>query len=162
MACVAGMSVRENLALGAGRRYASGLSTDWAAVEQDMRAAFQRLDFPVPAFRDRVGTLSGGHLQRTVVARELAHDPRLIVALYPTRGLDVRSAVAVRALMRKAREAGTGILLVSEDLEELFSLCDRLLVLFAGRVAGEFLPSQYAPDAVGRLMTGSEAGHGGR
>jgi len=92
-----------------------------------------------------------------VVVRELAREPRLLVALYPTRGLDVRSAAAVRSLIAAARAGGAGVLLVSEDLEELFAMADRIVVLHAGRVAGAFGPEGYRTDEVGRLMTGGGA-----
>jgi simple sugar transport system ATP-binding protein len=89
-----------------------------------------------------------------ILARELASHPRLIVAFYPTRGLDARSAVAARALLRRARAAGAGVLLVSEDLGELFALADRLVVLFRGRIAGAGVPGALTVEEVGYLMTG--------
>ena len=103
----------------------------------------------------RAATLSGGNLQRVILARELAHEPKLIVALYPTRGLDVRSATALRALLRAARDRGAGVLVVSEDLDELFELSDRILVLYRGTIAGEFPPEQFRAEAVGPLMVGA-------
>jgi general nucleoside transport system ATP-binding protein len=153
-ACVADMTVRENLALGSGRRYRAGLGVNWDGVEADMRQSFARLGFPRPPFAARAATLSGGNLQRLVLARELAHQPRLVVALYPTRGLDARSTIAVRALLRDACARGAAVLIVSEDLEELFELSDRLLVLFRGAIAGEFVPPDFRADAVGPFMVG--------
>jgi simple sugar transport system ATP-binding protein len=85
-----------------------------------------------------------------VLAREL------VVALYPTRGLDARSTMAVRALLREARTRGAGVLVVSEDLDELFELSDRLLVLFHGAIAGEFEPQDFRVETVGPLMVGTE------
>ena len=75
-----------------------------------------------------------------MLTRELAHDPKLIVALYPTRGLDARSAAGVARACSPARAAGAAVLLVSEDLDELFAISDRLIVLRDGRIAGTFLP----------------------
>ena len=76
-----------------------------------------------------------------ILAREMAREPRLIVAFYPTRGLDVRSAVGrARAARGRARDAGAGVLLISEDLDELFGLSDRLVVLFRGRIVGDGTP----------------------
>jgi simple sugar transport system ATP-binding protein len=156
MAAVAGMSVRENLSLGTGRRYARGAAVDWSRLESDMSGSFRRLGFALPAMDIPVRSLSGGNLQRVVVARELAHDPRLIIALYPTRGLDAMSAIAVRKLLRAVRDSGTGILLISEDLEELREMSDRLLVMFGGAIAGEFGRGEWSADSVGRLMTGTD------
>jgi ABC-type uncharacterized transport system ATPase subunit len=85
----------------------------------------------------------------------LAHEPKLIVALYPTRGLDARSAATLRALLREARDHGAGVLVVSEELDELFELSDRLLVLYHGTIAGEFLPEDFRTETVGPLMVGA-------
>ena len=96
-----------------------------------------------------------------VVAREMAHQPKLVVALYPTRGLDVRSAKSVRDLLRRVRDGGSGVLLISEDLEELAEMADRLLVMYGGAIAGEFRRGAWRAEEVGHLMTGSkEAAHG--
>jgi simple sugar transport system ATP-binding protein len=157
MATVPGMSVRENLVLGNGRRYRKGAAVDWRSLESAMSASFRELAFPVPRLDGAAGALSGGNLQRMVIARELAHEPRLVVALYPTRGLDVRSAVSVRDLLRRACDAGSGVLLISEDLDELAELGDRLLVMYGGAVVGEFACGAWTADEVGHLMTGSRA-----
>jgi simple sugar transport system ATP-binding protein len=89
-----------------------------------------------------------------ILAREMARDPRLVVAFYPTRGLDVRSTLAARAELRAARDRGAGVLLISEDLGELFEMSDRLIVLFHGRIVGEGVPGEITVEEVGRLMTG--------
>jgi general nucleoside transport system ATP-binding protein len=154
IACVGGLSVAENFALGA-RRYRRGLGIDWPRVHADAQAAFARLEFPCPPLDGDVRKLSGGNVQRVVMARELATRPRLIVALYPARGLDVHSAQAVRARLRATASEGVAVLLASEDLEELFELSDRLVVLSRGRIAGEFEPDRFAPGAVGAAMVGA-------
>jgi ABC-type uncharacterized transport system ATPase subunit len=89
------------------------------------------------------------------MARELATRPRLIVALYPTRGLDFHSARAVRAGLLASAAEGAAVLLVSEDLDELFDLSDRLVVMNRGRIAREFEPEGFVPDAVGAAMVGA-------
>jgi general nucleoside transport system ATP-binding protein len=154
LACVPGLTVRENLALGTGRRYGTGLAVDWPRLDADMQRSFTRLGFSRPNFAARAATLSGGNLQRVVLTRELAHEPKLIVALYPTRGLDVRSTTAVRTLLRDARDRGAAVLLVSEDLDELFDVSDRLVVLFHGSIAAEFAPEDFRPETVGPPMVG--------
>jgi simple sugar transport system ATP-binding protein len=155
MAAVPGMSVRENLVLGTGRRYHKGAAIDWPLLETRMGNSFRALDFPFPRLDSPIAGLSGGNLQRTVVAREMAHGPRLVIALYPTRGLDVRSATAVRELLRTTRRSGAGVLLISEDLEELAEMSDRLLVMYAGALAGEVSRGEWRAEDVGHLMTGS-------
>jgi len=157
LASVPAMTVLENLALGDGGRYRAGLGTDWEALDADMQRSFARLGFPRPAFAAAAATLSGGNLQRMVLARELAHAPRLIVALYPTRGLDARSTATVRALLGDARDRGAAVLIVSEGLDELFELCDRLLVLNRGAIAGEVGRQDFRAEVVGPLMVGVRA-----
>jgi ABC-type uncharacterized transport system ATPase subunit len=118
----------------------------------------QRLGFQIPSFFVPVGILSGGNVQRVTLARELAHDPRLIIAFYPTRGLDVKSAAAAREIFVSSRNSGAGVLLISEDLDELFTLSDRLVVLFRGQIAGISTPEETSMKKVGYLMTGIKEG----
>ena len=159
MAAVPGMTVLENMALGDTRRYsrAGGLAIDWQAVREDLADALGRLRVTLPSLDMPAGGLSGGNVQRMILARELAHGPRLIVAFYPTRGLDVRSAVAARAELLAACDAGSGVLLISEDLDELFPLSDRLVVLFRGRIVAAATPQTITVEAIGYLMTGTGA-----
>lgn len=163
MAAVPTLTVQENMALGDTRKYARqrGFSMEWPAVRRDTERSFERLGFTAPPLDAPVKTLSGGNLQRLILVRELvARNPQLIIALYPTRGLDVSSAIAARGLLIAARDSGSGVLLVSEDSEELFSLSDRLVVLHRGRIVGQFKPQETNLTEVGHLMTGSEVGHG--
>jgi simple sugar transport system ATP-binding protein len=128
---------------------------DWQAIKADAESTMERLGFSfslnIPA-----RSLSGGNLQRMVIVRELTHDPRLIIASYLTRGLDAQSTIAARQALLQARDDGAGVLLISEDLEELFLLSDRLIVLYGGRIVGSFKPDETNFYEVGHLMTGSE------
>lgn len=159
MAMVPMLSVLENMALGNLNKYSrrGGLSVDWPSARGDLERFLQKLSLAVPPLRAPAGALSGGTVQRVSLARELARDPKMIIAFYPTRGLDVRSATAVRDLLVQARNTGSGVLLISEDLGELFSLSDRLVVLHRGRIVGNFRPEETTPYEVGRLMTGAAA-----
>lgn len=160
MASVPFMTVLENMALTNTWRYArrGGFSIDWIAVKADVEKTVQQLGFAVN-FYAIAKSLSGGNLQRMVILREMTHNPRLIVASYLTRGLDVQSAIAARQALIQARESGAGVLFISEDLDELFTLSDRLFVLYGGRVVGEFKPSETDIYEVGHLMTGSKVEH---
>ena len=160
MAVTPFMTVLENMALTSTWRYArlGGLAMDWQAVKADVKEAGKALEssfsWYVPA-----RSLSGGNLQRLVIVREMMHDPRLIIASHLTRGLDVQSTLAARRALLQARESGAGVLLISEDLEELFALSDRLIVLCAGRIVGSFKPEETDIYTIGHLMTGSEVQH---
>lgn len=157
MGVVPWMTVAQNAALGSIETYAryGGLSLDWDHVQRDIDASFKELSFEALDPWVQVRTLSGGQLQRAVLARELGRGPRLLVASYPTRGLDVRSAIAARRVLATLRDSGGGVLLVSGDLDELFDLSDRLVVLHQGRIVGTFLPHEIDRHKIGYLMTGS-------
>jgi ABC-type uncharacterized transport system ATPase subunit len=161
MASVPFMTVLENMALTDTGRYArrGGFSMDWASVKADIDETIERLGFSLNYYTI-ARSLSGGNLQRMVILREMTHDPRLIIASYLTRGLDVQSTIAARQALVQAREGGAGILLISEDLEELFTLSDRLLVMYEGRIVGEFKPAETNIYEIGLLMTGSKVEHG--
>jgi len=131
---------------------------DWRAVKEDAERTMQGLDFSFPLYVP-ARSLSGGNLQRMVIVREMTQEPRLIIASYLTRGLDVQSTIAARQALLQARDNGAGILLISEDLEELFTLSDRLIVLYAGAIVGSFTPEDTNVFEVGHLMTGSEVQH---
>jgi len=118
------------------------------------------LGFNIPPVYVPLGTLSGGNIQRMILAREMAHDPKLIIAFYPTRGLDVQSAVAAREVFLSSRDKGAGILFISEDLEELFALSDRLVIMLRGEIVGTGTPRDLTMKEVGYLMTGSRAAGG--
>jgi general nucleoside transport system ATP-binding protein len=158
MLAFAGLTVRENMALADRHKYYryAGLSIDWESVRNDLEASFKRLGFTAPSFDISMGALSGGNIQRVILAREMAHHPRLILAFYPTRGLDVQSATLARDLLLASRDEGSGVLLISEDLGELFSLSDRLIILFQGQIVGTGTPQEFTIDQVGYLMTGSK------
>jgi simple sugar transport system ATP-binding protein len=155
MAAVPGMTALENMTLGDTRKYAraGGLAMDWRAARGDLEVALARLQVSLPSLDIPVGVLSGGNVQRMILARELAHGPRLIVAFYPTRGLDVRTAIAARELLVASRDGGAGVLLISEDMDELYSLSDRLAVLFRGRIVAQVTPQTITMAEVGYLMT---------
>ena len=162
MTAFAGLTVQENMALGDTGKYArqGGFSIDWPSVRDDIERSLKRLGFTIPSLDKPLGTLSGGNIQRVILAREVAHTPKLILAFYPTRGLDVRSAMAVRELFVASRDAGAGVLLISEDLGELFSISDRLVVLFRGRIVGTSSPQEITMSEVGYLMTGAKGEYG--
>ncbi len=162
MGAVPWMSLEENMVLGDVARYSryGGLSVDRHAARSDMERSLKKLGFEIPPLYTPIAALSGGNVQRAVLARELAHDPKLILAFYPTRGLDLRSAVATREVLAAFRDAGAGVLLISEDLSELFGLCDSLVVLFRGRIVGAGTPRNMTVKQVGYLMTGSQEEHG--
>jgi len=153
------MTLEENVILGSPQLYSrlGGLTLDRRALREDLSGRIAALGLELPEASRRAGTLSGGNAQRFAVARELARDPKLLVALYPTRGLDVPTAAAVQELLLSARERGCGVLLVSQDLTELTTLSDRLLVMRDARIVADLDPRKADAYEIGALMTGGES-----
>jgi general nucleoside transport system ATP-binding protein len=100
--------------------------------------------------------LSGGNLQKVVLAREFSSMPRLLVAAAPTRGLDVGAIETVHGHLRAAAARGVGVLLISEDLDEILELADRIVVIYEGEILGEFAAADARIDEIGLLMAGGE------
>jgi len=127
------MALSENLALTRRRAFSTGPLMNWKAVEKEAQALIEAYRIAAPTPKMRAGQLSGGNLQKLILAREFSREPLLLIAEQPTRGLDIGATEEVwRALLRR-RDKG-GILLVSGDLKEVLSLADRILVLFRGRI----------------------------
>tara|TARA_Y100000591_G_scaffold244245_1_gene215157 strand:- start:616 stop:999 length:384 start_codon:yes stop_codon:yes gene_type:complete len=101
-----------------------------------------------------IAGLSGGNLQRLLVGRELSGEPKVLVAAQPTRGLDVQGVKAIQDLLVAERAAGVAVLLISEDLDELLTLSDRLLVMHSGKIVGEFDPVNSERNDIGAAMAG--------
>ena len=101
-----------------------------------------------------VATYSGGMQQKVIAGRELRTGARLVIAVSPTRGVDIGAAEVIHARLRQVRDEGAGILLVSYDLDEIRALADRILVIHNGAIAGELAPAEATDDALGRLMGG--------
>lgn len=160
MAIAPFMTVLQNMALTRTWSYAraGGMRMEWKSVKDDAEKTMQALEFSFPLYVP-ARSLSGGNLQRMVIVREMTHEPRLIIASYLTRGLDVQSTIAARQALVQARDKGAGVLFISEDLEELFTLSDRLVILYGGSMVGSFKPDETNVFEVGHLMTGSEVQH---
>jgi ABC-type uncharacterized transport system ATPase subunit len=158
MAVVPKLTLAQNFALASPHTYQrqAGLAMDWTRVRADLSSAYRTLELDPPDPDATAGSLSGGNLQRFTVARELGRSPRLMIALYPTRGLDAMTTTHAQELLIRARGSGVGVLLISQELAELFTLSDRLMVLRAGQIVAGMRPSETTPLEVGRLMTGGE------
>ena len=101
-----------------------------------------------------ISTLSGGNMQKLLMGRELISNPEVIIASQPTRGLDVSAVEAIHNLIVQQRDNGSAVMLFSEDLDELFKLSDRIIVLYEGSVIKEFLIEDANRNNVGLAMAG--------
>ncbi len=159
MGVVPVMSVAQNLAL---RRYryppfSRGPLLNLSAMTQFAYQMIAEYGIVTPTPESPVRLLSGGNIQKLILARELSTQPGLIIAAHPTFGLDVAATELVHNQLLQRREAGAGVLLVSEDLEEILALSDRIAVMFRGEIVG-VLPTATAPvERIGLLMAGQSA-----
>lgn len=147
------MSVEYNLVLEDLPQYTRRGLLDRRAVRAHAEAMIERFDIRARP-TDAVATLSGGNMQKVLLARALHRRPRVLVAAQPTRGLDIGAYRYVHQQLDELRTQGAGVLLVSEDLDEIRSLSDRIVVLFRGEVVGELPVSEATPDRLGVLMAG--------
>lgn len=116
--------------------------------------ALDKYQIRVRDIADPIKTLSGGNQQKVVIARELSGDPLLIIAAHPTRGLDIHAANFVHTRLIQARNRGKSVILVSSDLDELLYLCDRIAVMYNGKIVGIVKPDNINQRELGKLMLG--------
>lgn len=114
----------------------------------------EKYDIQAPSIATSVSKLSGGNLQKVILAREISSGPSLIIAMQPTRGLDVGAIEGIQKLLLDQRDNNAAILLISEELDELLELSDRIAVIYEGEVAGEFESARADLNTLGLMMTG--------
>lgn len=124
-----------------------------SALRHAADAAFKSWDVRFGSVDNPARSLSGGNAQKVILSREIDADARLIILAQPTRGLDLGATAFVWQAMRAARDRGLGLILISSDLDELFDISDRLVVLQGGRIAGQFAPP-YDLGRIGAAMVG--------
>jgi ABC-type uncharacterized transport system ATPase subunit len=156
-AVVSGLDVLGHLALDGAGIPTRGLRVDWRAVRDRVGGNDIGRRLNLASLDRRVASLSGGNIQRVLLTRcFLVDTPTLVVVAYPSRGLDIASVRATQELLLERRSAGAGVLMVSEDLDELMSVADRIVVLHDGEVAGVVDPAETDRQAIGRLMLQGE------
>ena len=148
------LSIADNFAVGFIHqgRFGSVAWVDRASMARATKQAVAEFEVQgVRSLRQRAGLLSGGNAQKLILAREFSRSPSIIVAHSPTRGLDVRACAAVQRRLLAARDAGAAVVLISEDLDEVLSIADRIGVMNRGRIVAEF-DTPADRQAVGRAM----------
>jgi len=133
----------------------SGPFLDISGARRDTKRIVDMYDVRTPGIDVTAASLSGGNQQKLIVGREMSHDPVLLVAAHPTRGVDVGAQADIWGHIRTARVAGLGVLLISADLDELIGLSDALKVLFRGRLVADADPATVTPEQLGSAMTGA-------
>lgn len=158
MGLVPNINVMENAILRSYRNaeFRRGLFLNYGSIEAYARSLVERYQVFVSDIHHPVNYLSGGNLQKLLLGRELDLNPSVLVAAYPVRGLDVAAAEAVYELLLEQRSKGTGILLVLEDLDDIFRLADRVAVMYDGEIKAVLDVNEADIDTIGALMLGAK------
>ncbi len=149
-----GAGITENLVLGSHRRRARGGLINWGEARAEAVAAIEEFSVKTPSASTPCGQLSGGNIQRVILARAFAHRPKVLLLHNPTRGLDIASTAFVYDRVRRAAAEGCVVIVISEDLDEVIALADRVKVVYSGRLVGDVARGATDPYELGRLMTG--------
>ena len=158
MGLVASMDLTDNVML---RSYKSGrpLFVDRKTPGDLARKIVDELEVSTPSLATPLRRLSGGNVQKVLVGRETAGNPSLLMTAYAVRGLDINTTYAIYRLLNEQKEKGAAVIYVGEDLDVLLELCDRIMVMCAGKVSGILDARTAKKEEVGFLMThlGEEA-----
>jgi simple sugar transport system ATP-binding protein len=152
-----GLSVADNIIMKSYRQapFASGWVLNRPVIRQTAEKLKHEYDIATPTIDTEARLLSGGNLQKMILAREMSCLPKIMVAAQPTRGLDVGAIEAVHRLLLQEREQGAAILLISEELDEIMSLSDRIVVMYEGQIMGELSAAEADLDKIGLMMAGT-------
>ncbi|MDR7418569.1 MAG: ABC transporter ATP-binding protein [Armatimonadota bacterium] len=156
MGIVPSLSVAENLVLKTYRQppFSRGPIIDRTAIDRFARRMIAEYEIVTPGPQTPARLLSGGNIQKLILSRELSARPSVIVAAHPTSGLDVSATEQIHTLLLRRRQDGTAILLVSEDLDEVLALSDRIAVLFSGEIIGVLDEATADRERIGLMMMG--------
>lgn len=151
------LDLADNLMLKAYRRppLGQGWRVDLALAHRQAEQLVEQFNVMTPSVNTPARLLSGGNLQKLILAREISRQPKVIIAVYPVRGLDVGAIESIHQMLIDERDRGAGILLISEDLDELLSLSDRIVVMYEGRIMGEVPPDDERVNDIGLMMAGT-------
>lgn len=141
-----GMRVSENIVMAKLRDIANVIFVRWRDVKETSEEYVQRLDIRTPSIRQTVRNLSGGNQQKTVIAKWLTLDPKILILDEPTRGIDVGAKSEIYRLMNQLAARGVSIIMISSELPEVLGISDRILVMHEGRVTGEFVATEATQD----------------
>jgi len=154
---IGSFSVAENAILQrhSAREFLNGPFLDFDAIREFTADLIERFDIRTPRQDTPVKNLSGGNVQKLILARELSRKPLLVLASQPTRGVDVGASEYIRELLMQQRNEGVAILLISEDLDEIMALSDRIAVFYEGRVVGIVRREEAKVESLGLMMAGA-------
>jgi simple sugar transport system ATP-binding protein len=147
------MSLMHNAILKNHRTFSQGGSMDYDAATAYAEELIEEFDITASSARMSTNTLSGGNLQKLIVGRELSQNPDILIAHHPTRGVDVGSMEYIREVLLDQTDEGTGVFLISDDLDEVMQMSDRVLVIYEGRIVHRTTRAEADRQRIGRYMT---------
>ena len=154
-------SVTDNLIVGRHREKAFnrfGFHQRTSTIERYAQQVYDNFDIRGAGLEVNVGSMSGGNMQKVVVAREFSFDTPVLIIAQPTRGVDVGAIEFIHSRIIEKRNAGCAILLCSADLDEVFRLSDRIITMYEGHITGHFKASGISKEEIGYYMTGDRSG----
>ena len=134
--------------------YGTGFWLDYQSITRRAAMVVDKFNLQPPDLNRPVKLMSGGNQQKLMLAREIEENPAVIIAAYPTRGLDIAAIEAVYHMLWKEKDRGAAILLVMEDLDEIMRIADRVAVMYRGRLSPAYDTSEIKLEELGRLMAG--------
>ena len=149
-------TVAENLILREHSKppYSRSIFLDFNRIEKESKELIKNFNVKTPSIDTPMKNLSGGNVQKAILARELSRRPNVLVAAQPTRGLDIGATEYVHQRLLQQRAEGGATLMISEDRDEILALSDRIAVMYEGQIMGEVLPAEATPETLGLLMAG--------
>ena len=149
-------SLLENFIMGGldDEAYANRATISYRRAGETAQKQLGRFDVKYASLNDPAGALSGGNLQKAIVAREIYRSPEVLIAAQPSRGVDIGATMFIHKKLVEMRDAGKAVLLISSELSEIMSLSDRILVMYNGSIVGETTPQQSTEEDIGLMMAG--------
>jgi len=135
--------------------YARGIFLNFKAIQDSAKATVEAYNVKTPNLQTPLKNLSGGNIQKLILGRELSRHPRVLIAAQPTRGVDIGATEYIHLRLLEQRQAGTATLLISEDLDEIRALSDRIAVISEGRIVGMVPNKDVTPEQLGLMMSGA-------
>ncbi len=151
---IGSFSVAENAILQNNAAYARGIFFNFGAINRHTQTLIRNFNIKTPSGQTPAKNLSGGNVQKLILARELARQPALLIAAQPTRGVDISATEYIHQVLIEQRTAGIGILLISEDLDEILALSDRIAVIYEGKIVGILNREDADVETLGLMMAG--------
>jgi len=138
----------------------AGIFLNFGIIAKACKDAIQAYEIKTPSPDTPIKNLSGGNIQKLILARELSRKPKVLIAAQPTRGVDIGATEYIHHRLLEERSKGTAILLISEDLDEILALSDRIIVMYEGRIVGEVPREQVDIQQLGAMMAGATLSSG--